>query len=304
MPVGEKFHLEQKQEKTFAPGVAADLGLSVEISKVHGGYFSNPDRAQEFAEFGLAELEAELPHDVRYADFGGGEGFLAQHIKAYLESSGHQVSVRLVDANERYLAAAKEKTAIDGIVVDLREYVSAEPLDLISTRAVHHYNSFEDQERIMQNIRASLTPDGFYVNQLSSGTDANCELRTALVNSPLLIHGTGGKGYHWTSIREYHDLAARAGFRETKLVGYAKANGWGPEEQWERMNGEKLRMATGGNNQDLIAELTTHRETYFHWANETIKGYIERYGELEANVVPTEESYIVNYEYPIFVSRP
>ncbi len=70
------------------------------------------------------------------------------------------------------------------------------------------------------------------------------------------------------------------------------------------MNGEKLRMATGGDNQDLIAELATHRETYLHWANETIKGYIEQYGELEANVVPTKESYIVNYEYPIFVSRP
>ncbi len=126
------FHLEQKQEKTFAPGVAADLGSSVEISTVHGGYFSNPDRAQEFAAIGLDEIEAELPHDVRYADFGGGEGFLAQHIKAYLESRGHQVSVRLVDANERYLQAAKEKTDIDGTVVDLREYVSTEPFDLIT----------------------------------------------------------------------------------------------------------------------------------------------------------------------------
>jgi hypothetical protein len=177
-------------------------------------------------------------------------------------------------------------------------------LNIISTRAVHHYNSLEDQERIMRNIRASLTPEGFYVNQLSSGSDANCELRTALVNSPLLIHGASGKGYHWTSIREYQDLAARAGFRETKLVGYAKANGWVPEEQWERMNGEKLRIAKEKSDLALIDELDVHRATYLHWANETIKRYTEQYGALEVNVVPTEESYIVNYEYPIFVSRP
>jgi hypothetical protein len=170
-------------------------------------------------------------------------------------------------------------------------------------RAVNHYNQLPDQEVMMRNIKDNLADGGVFVNQLSSGTSGNCQLRTELVADLPLIYGDTGKNYHWTSIEENFLLMKRAGFSETKLVGYAKQNAWSPEEQWERMNGVLLKKAQAENNQELLEALDKHHKIYISKANALIEKYIAEHGIEKLGVEKKGNSYIVNYQYPIFVSK-
>lgn len=285
-----------------APGVMSDMNANVSISRVHGGYFSSPERAQEFIDLFMKEIGSHLPEKIEYADFGAGEGYLGQKVTQFLEQSGHAVHTSLIDGNPTFVEICKA-TGYKCVLADLGTYHSDKPLDFVSMRAVNHYNELPDQEIIMKNIRTNLAEGGFLVNQLSSGTDENCQLRTKLVADLGLIYKDSGKKYHWTSIDENFSLMKKAGFSETKLIGYAKSNAWGPDEQWERMNGALLKDAQEKNNQELLNELSEHRKTYLQKANALIEEYIAQYGIEKLGVEKKGDSYVVNYQYPVFVSR-
>lgn len=74
--------------EAFASGSKADIQAGVDISKVHGGYFSSVKNAQDFCDFGIGSIEKNLPREMTYMDFGGGQGFLGRLVKSYLEERG------------------------------------------------------------------------------------------------------------------------------------------------------------------------------------------------------------------------
>jgi hypothetical protein len=294
--------IEIKPSPVKAPGVMSDINADVLISKVHGGYFSSLERVNEFIELFMGEIGNQLPEKIEYADFGAGEGLLGQKVTEFLKQLGHEVHAYLIDGNPKYIEICK-KTGFSCSLASLENYRADKPLNIISMRAVLHYNQLAEQEDILKNILSNLVGGGFFINQLSSGTEENCRLRTELVANLPLIYGNDGKNYHWTSIDEYFQLAQKAGFSETKLVGCAKPNAWSPEEQWERMNGSLLKKAQEENNHKLLEALSEHRKVYLQKANALIERYIEKYGIEKIGVEKKNGLYIINYQYPVFVSK-
>lgn len=299
-------NLEDKKEQVLpkAEGTKADVDAGVEISKVHGGYFSSLEKARAFCDVGVSKILYELPAKIHYADFGGGEGFLTKTVVAYLREHGKEVDVSVVDANEKSLDIVK-KEGLRAVKANLQD-CDVGDLNLITMRAVNHYNPWEDQVAIMKNARTNLADGGFLLNQLSSGSRENVSLRTGIIHLSSLVYGrnVGKVGYRWVAEDEYPILCAEAGFSDTQLAGYAPENAWGPEEQWERMNCKRLREAEDVKDAQLIAALHEHRNNFVSEANALIESYLQKYENKDLGVERMEDgSYLIHYTYPIFISR-
>ncbi len=280
--------MENKVFKATAIGSRADIQAGVDISKVHGGYFSSAENARVFCEVGIQKIENDLPREMSYVDFGGGQGFLADLVSKYLEQLGHLVKVEVVDGNEGYLKVAGEiglSTRLGNL-----ELVEYNDIDLVTMRAVLHYNLPSVQQEIVKNIYRALNPGGYFVHQLSAArSKANNQLRADLVNIPAL--GRDGSGsYNWISENDAVKLHELAGFSETMVVGEAPGGSWGPLSQWERFNagkGDEGRKAQ-----------------YLREAQAVIDDYRAKYSDEETGLEKLADgSFVVHYEYPILVSR-
>ncbi len=219
-----------------AGGSKADIKSKVNINKVYDGYFSSDEVINTFIKVGIAPLLEKLPEKVSYADFGGGTGTLSLGVKKFLESQGKIVDAVVIDSNKDYLAAA-EKSGLKTSLQNLDSISDKNHYDLITMRSVLHYNTFDDQIKIIANVKKALKPGGFFVNQNISGNDKYCELRTKIVSIPELGRWNAG-GFHWISEEKYHEVMIRGGFDDCTHAGYAEPLGWTPEEQWARFNPE------------------------------------------------------------------
>lgn len=293
-----------KEVDKFQPisvGSIADLKAGVDISKVHGGYFANSENIKSFVDNGISIIEQDLPHETQYVDFGGAQGLLASSVTDMLMSSGHIVHTQVADANQYYLDEAK-KRGLETVLCNL-ESCNLSDVDLITMRAVLHYNSPEQQKKILSRIIMSLKTHGYFIHQVSSGSNANTELRSALVNLPSL--GRAGAGdYHWTSVQETLRLHHEAGFTQTNLVGYAPAASWGPIEQWDRFNFKDLTDAVRELDEKKIQTIENRRELYLREANAVCRQFLEKYGSDETGIESLSDgNFVVHYQYPIIVSR-
>jgi hypothetical protein len=287
--------------KITAIGTQADSAAKVDISKVHGGYFSDPENIERFIEVGIAPIVPELPREVKYVDFGGGQGDLALGVKRYLEANGRTVHAIVADANEEYLHIAETK-GLEINPCNIEETTFSD-LDLITMRAILHYNSPAQQKLIIKRAFNSLRAGGFLIHQNSSGTKANCELRSALVNIPEL--GRAGAGdYCWVSEDEYTFLSKDVGFSNTSHVDYAKANSWGPEEQWDRFNSEITKRALEEKDEDTFNDIQKRKKIYLEKAIELIKQYSKVHTTESLQITRAPNGQIeIGYLYPIVVSR-
>lgn len=284
-----------------AIGSKADMAANVDISKVYGGYFANPENARLFCKIGLGNALSQLPRKITYLDFGGGQGLLAEPIKRYLEENGHTVRAVVADGNQAFL----EKAATIGLETMLCNLEDARmrDTDLITMRAVLHYNPPDKQRQILKAAYEALKDGGYLVHQVSSGSDANSQLRSAIVNIPEL--GRAGAGsYHWTSIDETVELHKQAGFSTTEVAGFAPSNSWGPEEQWDRFNTKRLEEAHVKNDIGTISQIEAEKTNYLAKASRVIEDFIRRFGEQETGVEKLANgSYLIHYQYPIIVSK-
>ena len=282
-------------------GTAADKKAHVDISAVHGGYFSNEINLKDFIDIGIKPIESKLPKSLLYGDFGGGQGHLTSFLRDYLVKNGFQVQAVVIDANDEYLKEASKK-GLETKLCNL-ENVIVEGMDLISMRAVLHYNIPENQIRILQNIYTSLKTGGYLVHQNSSGSKENCELRSALVNIPEL--GRAGEGeYHWVSEDEHDSLLRKVGFMENVHAGYALENAWGPEEQWERFHGYEIQKRREEGDGSYLAQLEIKKETYLKKAYELIEKYSKKYGDEHLGIKRENVGKVmIQYKYPIVISK-
>jgi hypothetical protein len=126
---------------------------------------------------------------------------------------------------------------------------------------------------------------------------------SALVNIPEL--GRAGSGnYHWIFEQENISLAQETGFSETIQAGYAKANSWGPEEQWDRFNSEVTKKALVDGDARTLKNIFEKREAYLEKAREIIKEYSEKYGEKYLGIKKDHRNKTrIEYVYPITISR-
>ncbi len=291
----------EKEFKASAIGSNADMQAGVDISKVVGGYFENPENTKGFCEVGIKPLESALPHEIRFVDFGGGDGFLASQVEVYLKAEGFVVDTLVIDGNQSYVEKAKQR----GLATDTcnLEECGVERVTLATMRAVLHYNPPERQKAIIRNICRSLGEGGYFVHQVSSGSDVNCQLRSAIVNIPEL--GRAGSGqYHWTSINETLKIHNESGFSDTKLVGFAPGASWGPDEQWDRFNAKRSREAKEAGDTKTMTEIEEIQKRYLEKATALIEDYLEKYGADETGIERRSDGrYMVNYQYPIIVSK-
>ncbi len=279
-------------------GTTADIGSGVEISKVHGGYFSNLQNAEAFCEIGIAPILSKLPKKVKLFDFGGGEGFLTKVVQDFLTSHGHIVDSCVLDANAKYLKKAKElgfKTVLTSI-----QDSQVRDADLILARALIHYNSPEKQQPIFEKIYSSLKEGGFFVHQNSSGSVENCKLRSDIVNLPFLGRSASGKNYHWLSEEACIALMERAGFSTTSVVGYAPKNSWSPLEQWNRFNKKKAEEAQDS---ATLEQIERKKNLFLTKAEELIKNYLMKYNNKDADIEKKGTTSLIWYQYPILLSE-
>jgi hypothetical protein len=90
------------------------------------------------------------------------------------------------------------------------------------------------------------------------------------------------------------------GFSETVQVGYAKANSWSPEEQWNRFNQSLTKRAREDNNLVGLTEIEKRKALYLSKANELIEEYATKYGKEYLGI---KQDLNIEYSYPIIVSR-
>lgn len=290
-----------KPFEASAIGSKADIQAGVDISKVVGGYFENPDNVKAFCEIGIRPIIEKLPPKVRYVDFGGGQGFLGLGVKEYLVAQGLTPEATVADGNTSYLGEAG-KLGLTTVACNL-EACAFEGVQLATMRAVLHYNSPEKQLAIVKNIQQCLAVDGYFVHQVSSGSDVNSRLRSDIVNIPALARAGSGQ-YHWTSIDETLKLHKACGFSESNVVGFAPGAAWGPEEQWDRFNAKRLRDAQATKDDALITEIEHARDEYLAAAQQLIEEYLAKYGAEETGVETLPDGrYMVHYQYPIIVSK-
>jgi len=273
----------------LSPIVQRDLDANVVIGEVFSGYFNSPEKAAVFCELGVSGIQHMLPQSLRAADFGGGDGYLAASIRDYLASQGKTTDFFVVDGNESYLALAERK-GLTAVHTDLTA-ATIDNLDLVVSRATFHYNSLDAQAAILDRVRESLTPNGFFVNQISSGDRYNTALRNDISALPSLDRASKGS-IHFVTPDEYISMTAGAGL-ETLLVGYAPANSWTPEEMFDRFHPHQDGEAQFGDN--------APRTVFLRECMALIRDYTDS-TSIEG-ITFSEDSVRVEYQYPIFVSR-
>lgn len=281
-------------------GTSADMRAGVQISKVHGGYFSNEKNAEAFCKVGIDKILKNLPKKLTLIDFGGGEGFLTNHVKKYLASKEYVVDAAVLDANIQYLEIAKS-TGLKTIQSSIQDS-KIQNADLIIARALIHYNSAEKQQEIFNKIFQSLKKGSYFVHQLSSGSKENCELRSNIVNIPSLGRAVNNFHYKWLSEKECLAMMKTAGFKENEVIGYAPANSWGPQEQWDRFNKKITDEAIASGNKILLKEIEQKKIIYLNEANDLIRVYLTKYKNKDIKKID-DRTYLIEYTYPIIISR-
>ena len=293
---------EAETSGASSAGTKLDLSADTNIAKVLGGYFSNPEIAQSFVNAGIAQIESMLPKAVRYADFGGGQGFLTKVVAEWLKSRSHTVDATVIDANPTSLQVAQAE-GLQTQTCNLQDCTFA-AADLITMRAVNHYNAPERQLEILRRALRSLKDNGFLVSQISSGSEENCRLRSEIVNLSSAGRVGSGERCHMTAVEEYKDILREAGFTRITFAGYAPGSQWSPQEQWDRVYEKEMRDATAQADTDKIKDINDRKKEFLVKAYDLINDYIQKYGadslgiDFAAAGVAT-----IHYQYPIIISQ-
>lgn len=282
--------------KTKAVGTRADIAGKVEISKVFGGYFSNPENAQAFIDLGIKPILEELPKNIKYSDFGGGDGYLGKFVADYLKKNEKKVDTLIIDANPEYLKKAKSlglKTKVANI-----QDIKVKNFDLITMRAVNHYNPLKEQIKILKNAHNSLKKGGYLVSQISTGNLANVKVRNLIKNRLLKLTGEG-EPYEWVTTKKYIQLLKASGFKWIKPVGYAPSGKWALEEQFDRYYSKKREAALAKGNIKEVRNIDKKKEIYMEYAKKLVK--MEKFRE--AGAKKQGESYVVHYQYHVIMAK-
>lgn len=278
-------------------GTTADIKAGVQISEVHGGYFSNEKNAEAFCKIGIKPIISKLPTKIKLVDMGGGDGLLTKYVEKYLTKNGFKVDAYVLDANKYYLDKAKSR-GLRTILSSIQNS-NVKNIDLIIARAFIHYNPKNTQQKLMNKIFSSLKKGGFFVHQMSSGSKENCKLRSDIVNLRSLGRAAPSQKYSWITEKECLKMMKLAGFKENVVAGYAPDNSWSPQEIWERANKKRFDEAKEPRVKILLEK---KRIAFLSEANKLIERYVTKYKSKDIKKLD-EATYLIKYKYPILIGR-
>ena len=172
--------------------------------------------------------------------------------------------------------------------------------DLAIMRNVLHYNSIEDIKKILANIKESLRPEGYFINQVISGKDEN---HVKFINE-ILSAEVLGRGVNYLTNEEYLELCAETEL-STELAGYAPTGRWSLKEMFWRTY-QKKSGAKGV--EDMNAFTDKEKEEYYFKRDayvEKCREILEKYREEEKidNIEFRGAETEVEFYGPIFISH-
>src|SRR3990167_8060715 len=146
---------------------------------------------------------------------GGAGGRLVENIKNELEKRGKITETTVIEINNEFVKEA-EKRGLKTVVANVANSIPVREADLAIMRNVLHYNSIEDIKKILANIKESLKPEGYFINQVISGKDEN---HVQFINE-ILSADVLGRGVNYLTNEEYLKLCNEIKL-PTEFAGYA-----------------------------------------------------------------------------------
>ncbi|PPU04938.1 MULTISPECIES: methyltransferase domain-containing protein [Xanthomonas] len=254
----------RQQTSGFQPtaaGTVRDLRERTNLAEAIS-FFASRQEAQTFAATALAHALPVLPQAVRYVDYGGGQGVLADAMRNALSAAGRECDVAVVDSNLRYLQDARALN-LDTRLANIEE-CPLHDADLASMRLVNHYCGYNQQAAILRSIHAGLRPGGVFVSQIETGSDAICRLQTRISNA---LSQEGCSGYYWPTLDEYVELAQAAGFVGIDVIGESapveSTINEGLAAAWRRFNGRELQALVADDSAEQMQQLLARRALFF-----------------------------------------
>lgn len=250
-----------------------------------------------FIELGIQEIPFTCQGAIRYADLGGGEGFLTKEIVGYFQKKGYPIDPVVADGNEEYL----KKASVLNLPVwcgNIRDF-PGEKYDLITMRSVNHYNSLCEQKKILDTSRRALNKDGYLISQILSTNDIDCHIVSSILNLPSLGRTSTSNPCYLTTATEYIALLKQAKFRQCVLKGIVAEYLWWPEISWERFNGYKGEAYK--NNSTELKALAHRKSQFISEANDIIKQHLLQHKNSWFKK-KTDNSYSINLIFPLIVA--
>src|SRR3989338_6884077 len=230
---------------------------------------------------------------------GGAGGRLVENIKNELEKRGKITETTVIEINNEFVKEA-EKRGLKTVVANVANSIPVREADLAIMRNVLHYNSIEDIKKILANIKESLKPEGYFINQVISGKDENHVQFINEIKRGKIMEG--GKNYK--KKKEYLELCSEVELT-TEFSGYAPSGRWTLKEMFWRTYPKKSG-AKGVEDMSAFTdkekeEFYFKRDAYVEKCREILKKYgkEEKIDDIEFKGAETE----VEFYGPIFISQ-
>jgi hypothetical protein len=172
--------------------------------------FADETPLRQLFELFIEKGRPQLPTHIELAEYGSAEGLVGEYFKKHL-SERHTATLTLFDAVVEHLNANKNPET-KKIQSDLLELKHPSTFHVGLVRSVLHYFSKPNQVHVLENIRDTLTENGYVLIQAFIQNPKNLSVYLEL--NKLL-----GKAFQLISAEEVLDLMNNAGFKNCTALG-------------------------------------------------------------------------------------
>jgi hypothetical protein len=285
-----------------AAGTVRDLREGTDLL-TENPFFASEASAAHFIASSVDVIRDDLAPDIRYADFGGGQGSLTRSVRDHLLAKGFSVNATVVDSNKRYLQQAAEQ-GLEAVLANL-ESCDIPAQQLITMRLVNHYNNVDGQCAILRNAKRALAEHGFLISQIETTTEICCDLWNRV--AAMADINFGDSRCHWVSERAYLAMLRDAGFKDISAPS-ATASFDTPVDLllnvgWRRSNGVALRDAVAVDSTAEILAEQSRRRRFMREAHALLYSFLLENGNDAAGLRIEGSRILLKTHYPIFICR-
>ncbi|MDP2655562.1 MAG: methyltransferase domain-containing protein [bacterium] len=142
------------------------VAKNIELEKLYGGYFGNPENCAPFIEHLPQDLFSNKTPVI--LDAGSSQGVVGEYVSNEFIKRGSTPRLILMDTNDA--ALKKSFVATEKIVADLKNIpLGDSSINLALLRSVLHYESdIGEQKKILRELYRVLSSEGVLVSQFAS----------------------------------------------------------------------------------------------------------------------------------------